>query len=80
MSQLLFLCLPGLIDSLIIVEIVLGQTMHCLACNLVSVCSGLQRQVFKHVPKRKWIPLTKIPWIQRKICRRINFVKSPRWL
>ena len=26
---------------------------------------GILRQVFKHVPKCRWIPLTKFPWIPR---------------
>ena len=32
------------------------------------------RQTFKHVPKCKWIPLTKLSWIPRTNTCNVNFV------
>ena len=35
---------------------------------------GFQRQVFKHVPKCKWIPLTRFTWISRTYTCNVNSV------
>ena len=35
---------------------------------------GFQRQVFKHAPKCKWIPLKKFPWIPPANTWNVNFV------
>ena len=35
---------------------------------------GFQKQAFKHVPKCKWVPLTKFPWIPRANICNVIFV------
>ena len=35
---------------------------------------GFQRQVFKQVPKCKWIPLTRFTWIPRTYTCNVNFI------
>ena len=35
---------------------------------------GFQRQIFKHIPKSKWIPLAKLPCIPRANICNVNFV------
>ena len=37
---------------------------------------GFQTQVFKHVPNRRWIPLTRFTWILRTYTCNVNFVGS----
>ena len=44
------------------------------AHNFGLYVSSFQRQIFKHVPKSKWIPLTKISWIPRTNSCNVNFV------
>ena len=33
--------------------------------SLCLYVPGFQKLIYKHVPKYKWIPLTKLPWIPR---------------
>ena len=35
---------------------------------------GFQKLIFKHVPKCKWIALTKLPWILRTYECNVNFI------
>ena len=48
-----------------------GQILHCRGAQF-CVCMFLE--TFKHVPKCKWIPLTKLPWIPRTNTCNVNFV------
>ena len=42
-----------------------------ILCHCVP---GLRRQVFKHVPKCEWIPVTRLTWIPRTYSCNANFV------
>ena len=52
-----------------------GQTVHWIGAKFgICMVQGFHRQVLKQVPKCKWIPFTKFPWITcTNICK-VNFV------
>ena len=53
-----------------------GQSVHWIGAQF-CVClfvPGLQKIIFKHVPKCKWIPLAKDQWIPRTNECNVNFV------
>ena len=48
-----------------------GLDRRTILCLYVP---GFHRRLFKYVPKGKWIPLTKLPWIPRKNICNVIFV------
>ena len=50
---------------------------NCALYSRAVLClyvPGFQRQVLEHVPKSKWIPLTKFQWVPRTNTSSVNFV------
>ena len=74
---MIFLCdmrrklLPRMIKLRFITRPNCALDRRTILCLYVA---GFQRQVFKYVPKCKWIPLTKFQWIPRTKTCNVNAV------
>ena len=55
----------------------MGVHYEAKLCTILCLyVPGFQKLIFKHVPKCKGIPLTKLPWIPRTYECNLNFVSK----